>query len=204
MTYHPKPFRSAAQTKSLQAFIQQLWTIPAENFAMTNLRTVGHNCGSICCIEGWRQVVFDEPLEDHERVTFHIYDTVEQQFGIPHRRWHSIMHCGTGEDNYSFDSFDSLPPEQRKLCMIDVLEQELRTGTHSWDVAVVGVCGPELAAKLKGMTYEDTGEPAEDQEVRSLWEVVRSDSAPDAAVQRLVQDRAVSAQEAKVLLEEVC
>lgn len=193
MTYYKAPTRTPEQVQNLQKFINMLWGVPAENFIMRDVK-----CGTACCIEGFRQEFLG--IEAFKPGTS-AGQMAERQFGIPASVWSDITLMAS---TYSMRGFDKLPAEERKLAMLEVLTDQLNTGRHDWTKTLVDVFSPEVAKELADAYKEDRIALSESQEVPALRPAVRSNPPQQAPVQRAMRDRAGQAEEAALLLEEVC
>lgn len=175
--------RTAEQTANLKRFIRFLWAQPDSAFIMD-----GIDCGTACCIEGWRRRVMGEGRH------FASGDCAEEHFGINRDDWHRLIIL----DHGNLPEFDKLEPHIRKRAMLLVLEQQLSRGGHDWLDALLSVAGERATARIML-----DGSAAKGQEVRPLQAPVRSEPSAPSAVQRALPNRAVPREKAALLLEEV-
>lgn len=184
-------YRTDEQELNLKRFIEFLWTVPEDDMIMREV-----NCGTACCIEGWRRVKLtsQHPFSNH---------AAEENFGIPAQVWGEITVMMDDDVRYSMREFDRLPAIKRKLAMIDVLVQQLALGKSSWTVALVNVFDGKTAQRLADAHKAELVIAAQDEEVRQLRPAIRSNPAPQAPVQREVRAGTQPAEEAALLLEEV-
>lgn len=167
--------RTAEQVRNLQDFINELWAIPASEFAMRN-----YECGTAACMQGW-----------YERLYGIRGVRPSDRFGID--EWHNMCHM-VGHRGSSLTEFDRmLSPEERKLAMLHILTQALNTGQGCWIVALVETVGPEVAKEILD---------PEIKEMSTLQRHIPAGETTTASMQRALPDRAEPHKEAALLLEE--
>lgn len=145
---------------ALQDFINELHGIPAKAMAMQAINTEcpsepirGYECGTVMCLGGLYRELYTE--WDDRRGLEDISRAMALHFGLNRDDVAAMLIMNdsyhlpewVGYDFYKFDS--KVDPEQRKQCMIRVLETAMETGRPSWTVALVETLDAATAEELR-------------------------------------------------------